>query len=78
VEEKLQAHAVGPAFCESHGLLDAAAGLAENPLHQGGEASGKEANQASIAVMGNKVAKSVAEARGEAGRLEWHRRVQEW
>jgi hypothetical protein len=78
VEEKLQAHAVGPAFCESHGLLDATAGLAENPLHQGGEASGrKEANQASIAVMGNKVAECVAEARGEAGRLEWHGRVQE-
>jgi hypothetical protein len=78
VEEKLQAHAVGPAFCESHGLLDAAAGLAENPLHQGGEASGEEANQASIAVMGNKEAECVAEARGEAGRLEWHGRVQEW
>jgi hypothetical protein len=78
VEEKLQAHTVGPAFCESHGLLDAAAGLAEDPLHQGGEASGKKANQARIAVMGNKVAERVAEARGEAGRLEWHGRVQEW
>jgi hypothetical protein len=77
VEEQLQAHTVGPAVCESHGLLDAAAGLAEDPLHQGSEASGKEANQASIAVMGNKVAECVAEARGEAERLEWHGRVQE-
>ena len=78
MEEKLQAHTVGPAVCESHGLLDAAAGLAEDPLHQGGEARREEANQASIAVMGNKVPECFAEDRGEAGRLEWHGRVQKW
>ena len=69
MEEKLQAHTVGPAVCESHGLLDAAAGLAEDPLHQGGEVSGKKANQARIAVMGNKVANCKMRRQGQRGAL---------
>ena len=75
VEEKLQTHTVSSVIRKCHSFLNAAAGLAEDPLHQRRKASGKEANQASVAVMGNEMVERVAEARGEARRLARNGRV---